>query len=795
VCGACAVALVTVMGACRRGDDPPPDGVPVPAVPSAPAPSVGEPEATAPDLLADAPADPVAFLAWAEERLATFPAPVAVPPPRPGPPRWPVVYLVDRLAAATITGALAPAPAAPAPLLRIGPFRSDTPAAGVTIATPFDRKLGNFVSMHLGGFAVPTADVGSIQLEIRVPFGRHVEVSWSSLGFARMPLPDNESFWTLRVATGGFSDWDGMLRALAVRTDGVGAGVVEIRALELQGHREAYPEAVAVTPVTLAGIRRPAIYARPATVATFADVAIPPAGVLRLGLGHLAEGGTADVVIDVVAGGAPTRVLERRLTAAAGWEEVAVSLAPWAGQRVALAFGADSTAADDVVFWGDPTLYAPVADPPLIVVYLIDTLSAEHVELYGHDRPTMPTLGALADTGAWFERMYCNSPVTVSSIPDLMLSVPTERHGVHSPSLRPPDAFLPLPAVLRAAGFATFSAVTNVNAGPRQAMDRGFGVLVDRIAFAKESTADRTVPLAETRAWLETHADRPAFLYVHTAEPHAPYLPPPGYAGRFDPDYPGGLALMPVSGLPIVRTTRDVQHVRALYDEEVLYADARLAAFLAVLSELGVRARTTVLVTADHGEELLDHGEWGHGPSLYDEVLRVPLVMAGPGVAPVGRVARPVQMYDVMPTVLDLAGVAPAHPLAGESLLPLVARAGVPAASDDGRTIVVSHHRYWGHGTLEYAVIEGRRWKLIFRYQPRQVRPDVPASRFELYDVEADPDEYVDRVRDQPAVVRRLVGSLLAYRHRQPAVAMVPARAVDYDPAQLQQLRALGYIE
>jgi arylsulfatase A-like enzyme len=152
-------------------------------------------------------------------------------------------------------------------------------------------------------------------------------------------------------------------------------------------------------------------------------------------------------------------------------------------------------------------------------------------------------------------------------------------------------------------------------------------------------------------------------------------------------------------------------------------------------------------------------------------------------------------MYDVMPTVLDLAGVAPAHPLAGESLLPLVAATGVPAAGDDGRTIVVSHHRYWGHGALEYVVIEGRRWKLIFRYQPRQVHAAVPASRFELYDVEADPDEYVDRVRDRPAVVRRLVGSLLAYRHRQPAVAMVPAGAVDYDPAQLQQLRALGYIE
>jgi arylsulfatase A-like enzyme len=285
------------------------------------------------------------------------------------------------------------------------------------------------------------------------------------------------------------------------------------------------------------------------------------------------------------------------------------------------------------------------------------------------------------------------------------------------------------------------------------------------------------------------------FVYLHTAEPHAPYLPRAGFAGRFDPDFTGQLPLQPRSGFPIVRSVRDLERARASYDEEVLYADDRLGAFLAALDRLGVRPRATILVTADHGEELNDHGAWGHGPSLYEEVLRTPLVVAGAGIPPSGRIARPAQLYDVMPTILELAGVALPYALEGESLVPLLRDAAVGARAS-GRPIVVAHHRFWARGVLEYAVIDSRRWKLVFRYEPQTI-PPAPPSRFQLFDLKADPDETSNLVMAHPEVTRRLVGELLAYAERQPRIVQPAesAATLDYDPEQLEQLRALGYVE
>jgi len=754
--------------------------------------SDGPAQAPVPDLLAGAPTDPAAFLVWAEEQLTTFPAPVPVPTPRVVEQRWQVVHLVDRVDAASVDVGPKAVSSPHPPLARLGPFRSDEESPGLANDTTFHRKLGRLVAMQISGFQVPTDAIGSIVLDVRVPFGRHVELSWSRFGFARMPLPDNERFWTLRLATDGFEDWEGVLQTLMVRTDGIGEGAVEIRALELHGHREAYPESAATTAVTLDGIRRPTLYMRPPTTIRLPDVLVPPGGAFRATVARQATDGAADMYVEIVVDDEVTPVVHQEVTAALRWHDVSASLARWAGRRVTVQLRVASAVEDDIVFWGDPTIYEPVASPPLLIVYLIDTLSAEHIGFYGHTNATMPKLHELAQSGAWFEHMYCNSPVTISSIPDLMLSVSTERHGVHSPSLQPPDAFRSLPEVLRAAGFATFSAVTNVNAGPRQAMDHGFGTFVDRIAFAKELQADRTVPLQETRDWITRHADRPMFLYVHTAEPHSPYLPPAAYADRFDPDYTGTLPVNGTNGLPMVRTPRDLEHARALYDAEILYADARLGAFLGTLDALRVRERSTILVTADHGEELLDHGKWGHGPGMYNEVLRVPLVLAGKGIPPVGAIAQPVQMYDVKPTMLELAGVPPTHPLEGTSVLPLVRETDAPPAS---RNIVVSHHRFWGHGVLEYAVMEDPRWKLIFRFHPEPIRKGGPDSHFALFDVIADPDERVNVLPDEPEVVRRLTGALLTYARRQVPVAAASVAEIEYDPQQLRQLRALGYVE
>jgi choline-sulfatase len=436
-----------------------------------------------------------------------------------------------------------------------------------------------------------------------------------------------------------------------------------------------------------------------------------------------------------------------------------------------------------------------------VVLYLIDALAAKHVDLYGYERPTTPNVSGLSADGVWFARAFCNSPVTVASVPDTQLSLPTERHGVHATSIAAPQKLVCLAEVLRAAGFATALFSTNAHVGPRQGMDQGFDHFIYRLGPGWKGFPDRTVPLEDVRHWLEVHRDRPTFFYIHTAEPHAPYVPPAGFAGRFDPNYKGWIdGTIDSRGVPRgfdeAHRERDIAHVRALYDEEVLYADTRFGTFLDLLNKLNLRGRANVFLYADHGEELMEHGHWGHGPSLHTEALHVPLVAAGPLVTARGRIDVPVQLHDVMPTILALFDLPAPYELAGRSLVPFL-RAGVEPDMEAFRSRLIfhSHHRYFGLGVVQYAVIEGGRWKLMYYYDEERADAGFPPTRFALYDLQDflyDKADVIDQHRD---VARRLIGALIAYRQRQhPYDASLRPETLKLDPEQIRELQALGYV-
>jgi len=395
-----------------------------------------------------------------------------------------------------------------------------------------------------------------------------------------------------------------------------------------------------------------------------------------------------------------------------------------------------------------------------------------------------------------------------------MLSLPTERVEVYHSSTAAPPELVTLAEALGAAGFATVSFCTNVNAGPRQGMDQGFDTFVDKISYFWDAQADRTVPLEEVRGWLERHRDRPAFVYIHTAEPHAPYLPPPGFAGRFDPDYEGrfnGRMDGPNSYRNIrdrERQRRDVEHIIALYDEEILYSDARLGAFLDALGELGLAGRARILVTSDHGEEFLEHGEWGHGFNLHNEQTKVPLVVAGPGFRRGARVDECVQLFDVMPTILDLFDLPAPHALQGISLLPLLVEpaSGEAAAKHErelaelveklrNRRIYASNHNYraW-NDRIEYSVLADGRWKLIFGARPFWSQDSDPAARFALFDLLRDPLERQNVIGEQVGIARRLVGDLVRWRVSQPPYEAGRRGPTQIDARHMRELEALGYI-
>jgi arylsulfatase A-like enzyme len=354
-------------------------------------------------------------------------------------------------------------------------------------------------------------------------------------------------------------------------------------------------------------------------------------------------------------------------------------------------------------------------------------------------------------------------------------------------------------------------------------MDQGFDSFFDHITFWWDGPADRTVPIDDVLAWTAAHADRPRFVYIHTAEPHAPYTPPAAYAQAYRTAYRGPIdgSFDPVHGFEHATSYEELAHVVALYDAEVAYADARLGEFVDALQAAGTWDTTNLFVIADHGQEFLEHGHWEHGKNLYREALRIPMVAVGPDITHRGRVDLPVQLFDLMPTILDLAGLHPPYRLAGASLLPLLhdpdeppqtllgdaARPYTPGVDFANRVIVSSNHWIYasaGDDVDEYSAIAGGRWKLLFRRDvpvPEGVlrgvvRADGPVQRFALYDLEQDALELhdllgTDGYRD---VARELMLALVAWRQQHAPFHGGGGGPLELGGDQLRELRSLGYI-
>ena len=784
-----------------------------------PSPQSAAQTADAKNTIEAAPSDWAALLAWAEARLQAQPPPAPLPPaPLLPEPRWPLIRLDDppSFGAAQKVCMWAPRTTSGDALAELGPFRSDTPTATfhtrLVPAATADGK--DALALVIGGFDVSREEVGSIELTAHVPFGRHLTLDWSKAGTLLVPVESHERPFTVSVLTDGLAEWSGPLRSLTVLTDGTPPGgvVVEVARVRFLPRKLSFPDPIGLKRVRIGHEIRSAIYMHCPAEIRFENIQLPANARIRTGVGHVTgagddSGAVTTFEITIAGGERDSRaVLTHQVSTAAGWTDLSASLVEWAGKNATLVLRCQSTSPDAVAVWGNPVVYEPTADPPILILYLIDTVAAEHIDFcgYGYPRATMPRLAAAASRGVLFDRAYSNSSRTIESIPDLMLSLPVEQHGVHHNSTPAPDGLVTLAEVLRAAGFATASFCTNVNAGPRQGMDQGFDTFVDKIGYYW-TDYDRTIPLDEVLTWIAGHRDRPAFIYIHTAEPHAPYTPPAGFAGRFDPDYRGTVdgtyATFRRLRDPVAQQ-RDLEHVVALYDEELLYADARLGLFLDALQAQGLLDKVHCFVTSDHGEEFLQHGMWEHGLNLHNEQTRIPLVAFGPTFARGRRINAPVQIFDVLPTILEMFSLPAPYPLAGTSLLPLLragggddARAEALLAGLRARRIYGSNHNYRiSRKLIEYYVIADGRWKLLYGLRQFPQHPGGPTSRFLLFDLQSDPFERRNLLGERQDVARALIQDLVSWRLSHPPYEAGPRGPTQIDREHMQQLQALGYV-
>lgn len=416
--------------------------------------------------------------------------------------------------------------------------------------------------------------------------------------------------------------------------------------------------------------------------------------------------------------------------------------------------------------------------PERVVLVSIDTLRADHLGAYGYSRPTSPKLDAFAAGGVIFTDVTSPSPWTLPAHASLFTGFYPGRHGLASSSAKLPATVTTLAQHLAARGFQTAAVVNSNYLSPVFGLERGF----QRFRHVQESVGQREPGREVTEqaiAWAEAMRGQRAFLFVHYYDVHSDYRSLPEYERQFVGSYTGSVDGSTAQLLDARRRgTRfdeaDVRHLVDLYDAGIRQMDDELARLLA---GLGDDQRTLVLVTSDHGEEFLEHGGVLHGRTQYQELVRVPLILRGPGV-PVGvRVDRTVSLVDVMPTILAAVGEPVPAGLDGSDLAPSWRGAG---AELDGRYLSCEAD----HNNAEPDVVRA------VRHRRHTLHVDRLSGKVALFDLGVDPREQRDVAGAQPAIATELRAEL--ERHR--AARVEAGGSVTLTPEQEERLRSLGYV-
>jgi arylsulfatase A-like enzyme len=430
------------------------------------------------------------------------------------------------------------------------------------------------------------------------------------------------------------------------------------------------------------------------------DVVIPPAAELRFSPGLLpaeiqeglpSDGVTLKIEVEVE-GDTTESVFEQTFTDVSAFEATRVDLSKWAGQDVVLRFSSVPGASNifDYLFIAEPAVVPVQANPRRVVIVFVDTLRPDHLATYGYERETSPSLDQLAENGVVFENARSVAPWTLPSTRTML----TGRHSEFF------DRSQTLPSMLGAEGWASAMFAGNLYLAPNFGTHRDWGRQHVKLWPSAEEQVDQSLK------FLEEQEGRDALLLVHFMDAHLPYIEPKEYRRKFagDPTHNLGEEFHRTSVVRArIRNKQDGAYVLDRYDNNILYVNDQLQRLYDVLDD-----NDTIVYLSDHGEEFWEHRGYEHGHTLYDEVLRVPLVIKSPNM-PKSRVTEPVSLLDVTPTILDLVGITgPAFD--GVSL--------VKAANGDEEALAALSNRNLTFGRPLYGrerwgvLHEGQKWSI-----------------------------------------------------------------------------------
>lgn len=426
-----------------------------------------------------------------------------------------------------------------------------------------------------------------------------------------------------------------------------------------------------------------------------------------------------------------------------------------------------------------------------VLIYMIDTLRADHLGCYGYGRPVSPAIDRFARDAVLFEDTVAQSPWTRSSVASLLTGLWPGTHGAEDRwDTLAPEA-LTLAEVLHRHGYRTGGVITNRSVARAFGFAQGFDTYR---MLTPEDTSARVHELAVEwlSRWREEQTEggrRPFFLYLHTVDPHSPYDPPERFRERFAAAVPRDgtgqrewLRLLKDGELEVTETL--TRHLVDLFDGEIAANDESFGRLTEWLAGEGLLEETVVVLVSDHGEEFHEHGQWEHGKTLYAESVQVPLIVRfpGPDVPHLRgrRVAVPVQHTDVFPTLLAYLGLPVPGAVEGRDLGPLLTD-GVGAWADEA--LIFS--RVDLDGCRAGSVTTGT-WRL------HDGRSPCSGEGVELYHRRRDPGEQRSLAERRP-VTNGYLRSLLRARELLNEGALQPGEA-EVDEETREQLRALGYL-
>ncbi len=674
---------------------------------------------------------------------------------------------------------------------------------------------------------IPAGEVGDILIRAKVSKGEFFRLGWvgddSNRAFGRqghwrhrldVRVRDNEGFHTYvingrNVLKRGVRPGGSISTLMLLPSDAPDARteIEFIRFLSRAARFSLQPNGVDYE--TLGGEQRRMLYMNPDQTLEF-DVAVPANGPrLQLGIGTLYEGRALrfEAYLRDAEGG-ETALLDATADGSR-WQDQRIDLAPWAGRPVTLGLRV-SGGADNVGMWSSPRIVSAPARRFNVVVMLEDAQRADYLSVYGHPHPTTPFKERLmAERGVVFEQALSQATQTRPSVSSFMTSLYPTASGVWSFSDVLSDRHLTLAEIMRHQGYATAAFVQNGNAGPFAGMHQGFDQFLDPFAVGSETATVFGGPPVE--AWLRGHADENFFLYLHVIDPHGPYEAPEPVRARYLPRIAPDSPRVPRASEmdPEWITDPSVDSRRRLYEAEIEANDREVGRFFALLDQLGLAENTLVIMISDHGEFMGERGLYGqrlwlHRPPGLMATTHVPFMVVYPErFRDSKRIAAPVQLLDLMPTILELAEVD-TEPLLlqGDSLVDLIEGRDLERWRD--RVVVSEEPTAMRKGDpCACGSLYFRNWHVISSRQflpptlPQHLQTFAatfayavhPGGRGEAMDVTFLPDLLL-RVRQQ----RTLSALRRANEETFAKITAGHAGGRTIDPDTLEKLKGLGYV-